>query len=45
MVEGFEEDYAFAAEASGEEDEDFAWCEGGAGLEGVGGFAGLEVVC
>ena len=44
MVECFEEDDAFAAEAAGEEDEDFAGCEGRAGFEGVCCFACLLVI-
>ncbi len=41
LVENFEEDNALAAETAGEEDEDFAGGEGGAGLVGANGFAGL----
>ena len=41
LFERFEQDHALAAEATGEEDEHFAWCEGGAGFVWALGFAGL----
>ena len=41
LVEDLDEDDAFAAESAGEEDEDFAGCEGCSGLVWVDRFAGL----